>query len=364
MNNAKTYKFLFFLLQFFLIVSFFFGLVALFNYSIDASCVVAAKSHNQMAKLALEGNIISVPQNYNERVFQLAVVEKMKTMPETIVIGSSRGMYLGEKTTSFKNIYNNCVSGACIEDYYALVGLYYQKFSKLPSRIIVEISPWIFFDQIPESRWLENYTYRTACEKLYKKINKKTLVITVKKENPYFSIPYLQYNYSILKEQGFKAFISEKPKVSTDISEFADYPDGTIRYKASQENESPERLNNVKSKQGAVSYQNAHKMKELGSEKKQAFETLIGFLINNGVDVIFYLAPLSITQSKISFDKRENIVFKDVEAYLRGFAEKNNIKIVGGYDARKYNLSDNNFIDYMHLDKVGSSIIWSTNYIQ
>lgn len=103
-------------------------------------------------------------------------------------------------------------------------------------------------------------------------------------------------------------------------------------------------------------------MKELGPEKKQAFENLIGFLINNGVEVVFYLAPLSNTQSKISFDKKENIIFKDAEAYLRGLAEKNNIKIVGGYDARKYNLSNNNFIDYMHLDKVGSSIIWSTDY--
>lgn len=84
-----------------------------------------------MAELVLAGNIVAVPENYNERVYEMALLERMKEMPETVVLGASRGMYLGKEITGYKSLFNHCVSGACIEDYYAVPQLYREKFESI-----------------------------------------------------------------------------------------------------------------------------------------------------------------------------------------------------------------------------------------
>ena len=362
-KRNTTYKFLLFLFQFIFIILLLIAFVVFFNYSIDASHVINAKTHKAMAKLALAGNVVAVPENYNERIFQLAIIENMRIIPETIVVGSSRGMFLGKDITGYTNLYNHCVSGACIEDYYAILGLYFQKYKKMPSRVIIEISPWIFYEHNIETRWLENYSYRSACERFYKTINGKNIEKEgKKKENPYFSISYFQYNFSYLKENGIKSFLSSPARISNDDSEAADNPDGTIRYKAILEKAGLGRLAKVQAYRGAVVNQGVHRMKEIDSKKKLDFENLIYYLLKNNVEIIIYLEPFSVTQCRFSFDNNMNPIFRTVEKYCRDFSKANNLKFIGGYDARKYNISDNSFINSMHLDKTGTAVVWSTDY--
>ena len=78
-------------------------IVVLINFLVDASSTIRPK-YTKMAQLALEGNTVAVPENYNERAYQVCIVEEMKDVPETIVIGSSRGMFLGEEITGLSNI--------------------------------------------------------------------------------------------------------------------------------------------------------------------------------------------------------------------------------------------------------------------
>ena len=88
------------------------------NYFVDSAYMISANSHDGMAKLELEGNAVAVPQNYNERIFQICIVDNMKKMPETVVIGTSRGMFLGKEITGYEDLYNSCISNAVVEDYY------------------------------------------------------------------------------------------------------------------------------------------------------------------------------------------------------------------------------------------------------
>ena len=141
-TELRNRKFIYFVLQAAVIQGLIVCLIIGVNCSVDASQVITP--YVETARLALEGNIVAVPENYNERLYQVAIVDGMEESPETVIIGSSRGMFLGEAVTGYSDLYNNCVSGACMEDYYALLGLYYKKFSRLPARVIIETSPWIF----------------------------------------------------------------------------------------------------------------------------------------------------------------------------------------------------------------------------
>lgn len=331
------------------------------NYFLDASEVITPGSYSEMAKLALSGNIVATPLNYNERLYQVAIIKEMKSIPNTIVIGCSRGMFLGEEITGYENLYNNCVSGACIEDYHAILGLYDQKFSELPQRIVIETSPWIFYKNNPESRWKEQDIYASSARDFYKLLNGKDLMSRRVYENPYLSIPYFRYNVMALTRYG-RAVFRKTPKISTDTSEAADYPDGSIRYAAHVENESEERLRTVKNTRGAVMYQNSNKMTELDTGKIGDYENMVNFLLAHNIEVVIFMQPFSVTQCHYSFDEGLNAVFLEAEKYLRELGAKRNIKVIGGFDARSFGLSDERFIDFMHLDKKGTKIVWEKSF--
>lgn len=331
------------------------------NNYIDASGVIHPQHQNkEMSRLALEGNIVTTPQNYNERVYQVFIVEQMEDLPETVVLGSSRGMYLGKEITGYNNLYNNCVSGACLEDYYAILGLYYNRFGEMPKRVIVETDPWVLYEGNPESRWTEYEDYMNAALEFYEHVNNEGLSVYTERENPYVSLSYFQYNISQIVSKGIMTFINRKDaKISIDPNEAAEYPDGSIRCEASVENESETRLEGVQRTSGACTYKNVNLMEECDEEKIRKYESLVDYLIDNECEVIIYLQPFSATQCKYSIDQKLNPGFELAEEYLNNMAQKRNIHVIGYYDARKIDLMDVRFIDFMHLDKIGTGRVWN-----
>lgn len=356
-TELRNRKFIYFVLQATVIQGLIVCLIIGVNCSVDASQVITP--YVETARLALEGNIVAVPENYNERLYQVAIVDGMEESPETVIIGSSRGMFLGEAVTGYSDLYNNCVSGACMEDYYALLGLYYKKFSRLPARVIIETSPWIFYGDNPEARWTEEYVYTSSAAYFYYTVNRVKLNKEVERENPYVSLSYFRYNLSVLKEKGIRAFQKEPARISIDPTEAADYPDGSIRYAADLENASEERLAAVRAASGAVTYENVNKMTGIDSDKAEEYENLLRFLLENRVEICIFMSPFSNTQCQYIYDEKKNIIFDDVENYLKEFGSKYPMKVVGGYDAREFGLTDEYYIDSVHLDRTGNQILWN-----
>ena len=352
------------------------GVIVGVNYFVDASQVITSRSQEQMAALVLEGNAVAVPENYNERVYQIAILDRMKEAPETIVLGASRGMYLGEEVTGYENLFNHCVSGASVEDYYAVPELYMEKFGKYPGRVIMEISPWVLNEFNPELRWIEIFSYRSAIEKLYEKLNGRKPEAKneigdsnpfetngkpfYSKENPWFSLPYFQYNCYVISQKGLAAFGGNPAHVSTNPDEAAELPDGSIRNPANQETPNPERLTTVRTETGPVTFEYSHRMEEVGSAESEALESLIRELRDHGTEVILFLAPFSPTQCGYSFDQNLNPGFRKAESWLRDFAAKYNIRLIGGYDSREFGLTDEQYIDYSHPDKEAVRTVWES----
>ena len=350
------------------------GIVVGINYFVDASHVITSRSLEQMARLVLEGNTVAVPENYNERIYQMAVLDQIKEMPETVVIGNSRGMYLGEEVTGYQSLFNHCVSGACIEDYYAIPAMYWQKFGKIPPQVIVEVSPWLLDDGNPEDRWSTLFSYRSAVEGLYQRLNGRKPEVLLgevdpfnsrgqpfySRENPWLSLPYFQYNCFTIRQKGLDAFKGDPVRVSTDPAEAAELPDGSLRYPANLENPSPERLARVRAITGPVTFEHADRMTGPGEESTEAFTNLIRYLQDQGTEVILYLAPFSPTQCGYSFDQHLNPAFREAEEFLRGFAEENGIRLIGGFDARRFWLTDEQFSDESHPDKEAVKTVWNS----
>lgn len=328
------------------------------NFAVDASSVIRPQ-HTQMAKLALDGNIVAVPENYNERAYQVCIVDGLTKIPETVVIGSSRGMFVGEEITGYEDIYNHCVSGACLEDYYALLGLYHDKYKAMPKRVIIETSPWIFYGGNPEGRWREVGRYHDAACTFFEEVNGVGLTESdhTDAEDAYISLSYFRYNIQQWREQGQKVF-EEDARISTDTSEAADLPDGTIRYEAALEYESEERLKQVLSTNGACTYEDSDNMKEIDTEKSLRYEDLIDHLQDNGTEVIIYMQPFSVTQCKYSFDEGLDPGYSLAYDHVIELANRKSIEVRGGYDARDFDLSDVRFIDHMHLDREGTYLVW------
>lgn len=352
-------KFLFFLIKYSACAALALMLVVLTNYCIDASSIIRPM-HTQMARLALAGHTVKVPENYNERAYQVCIVNEMNSVPGTVVIGSSRGMFLGRTITGIDDLYNHCVSGACLEDDYALLGLYYQKFGQIPRHIILEVSPWIFYSDNPEARWKEKGAYLLAASAFYAHVNGTNLSTDIQSENPYLSVSYFQYNIGQLLKCGVGILQkTQQAQISENAEEAADYPDGSIRYSGRMEKESAERLSAVQKQTGPCTYKNVHLMTEIGVGKKREFENLVNYLLAQGCEIELYLQPFSVTQCVYSFDRGENPGFSAAEEYLRVLSAEKNITLIGGYDARKFDLRDDQFMDSIHLDRNGVTRVWN-----
>ena len=375
-SEIRNRRFLAFVLRILIAAVLIVAVIVGINYFVDASQVITSRSQDAMAELVLAGNTVAAPENYNERVYQMAILDHMKEIPETVVLGSSRGMYLGSDVTGYTDLFNHCVSGACLEDYYAVPALYQQKFGKYPSRIIMEISPWVLSDVNPDARWIEIYSWRSVIEKLYEALNgrkpdiKETVGETdpfnsegkpfYSRENPWFSLPYFQYNCYVIRQKGLEAFQGNPARISTDPDEAAELSDGSVRYPANQENPGPERLAQVLSDVGAVTFEYAHRMTDVGEKEGAALESLVGELQDHGTEVILFLAPFSPNQCVYSFDQNLNPGFAKAEAWLRDLAEKYDIRLIGGYDSRPFGLTDEQYIDYSHPDKSAVRTVWVT----
>ena len=352
------------------------GLVVGVNYGVDACHIITSRSMKQMASLVLAGNAVAVPENYNERIYQMALLDGMRSPPETAVVGSSRGMLLGREITGFPDLFNHCIAGACLEDCYAVLGLYRQRFGAYPRRVILEVSPWLLYGLNPEVRWTELWSYRLAAQNLYVRLNRRNPEIRntewtafgsegkpfYTRENPWFSLSYFQYNAFTIRQKGLAAFRDEDARPSTDPAEAAELPDGTLRYARSSPEERAETLARVRAAAGPVTYEDVQKMTEIDPEKGEALEALVRDLLADGAKVILYLAPFSETQSRLSFDDQLNPAFDLVEDFVHELAGGCGVPVVGSYDAREYGLGDEVFLDNLHLNAEGNAVVWRTDW--
>lgn len=99
-----------------------------------------------------EGFNVTNIDNYDERLFQKLFIESLNHSPEIVVLGSSRSQLIDDAIFKGKDLINNSVTGATIEDFLSIFNIIENK-SFYPSKLILEMSPWLFNENNDQTRW-------------------------------------------------------------------------------------------------------------------------------------------------------------------------------------------------------------------
>lgn len=319
-----------------------FGL-AFFNYTFDNYGFFKQNNGESFAAKAVSaGHSIAGLENYDERLFQREVFQNFKTYPESITIGSSRAMLIQASMVKNSNKYfNHSVSGASLEDYIAILGLYTQKEIPL-KKVILGVDPWIFNKNNGQNRWLtlsNEYNFMLGYIK-----NRHTENVVKKYENKYLQLINFENTKNNISQLGKnkKILIIKNENIDSMIKR----GDGSIvyPYKIRYQKDSETRILVKKFISGDV--YGVENFKELSDI--QLFESLVQFLLKKGVTVEIFLPPYHPdAYSYFCTNGRYSYVMKS-EEYIRKFAKTNNIRIYGSYNPNIDYFTSEDFTDGMH----------------
>jgi hypothetical protein len=315
----------------------FFGIIVSFNYFVD-SFNLFHNSKSSMAKDLQNSFYISgayVSTNRVDNIYEPLIQSIKKS--DVLVIGSSRSMKLHKELLyADKNIsfYNFTDGTANLNHYAKILGLFNKYNKKFPDTIILGIDPWVFDEKVSltrikkllesgknslKSKYMQlfNFEYtkinvQTLFMPKYKKSKKLSDLLTLNNKNPIIS------PHGDLYTPLYRNDIS-KEKLLSDIQIGLQKCDET----------------NYNTK--CVKYEKLHNFTVL--------KYILDYLKQHKVNVVIYLSPFEPTFYK-HIVKYNN--FKIYEKMIEAFLIDNNVKIVGSYDPKDYDLKSIDFTDGIH----------------
>lgn len=330
-----------------------------FNYKIDSLGIFGNSNYlSQAAKSLTNGNMIAGLKNYDERLFQELIIKNLEVKNDIIAIGSSRAMKLRKRFLSKQNInfFNHSVSGASLEDYIAILGIYEKIHGYLPATIILGIDPWVFNKYNNQNRWktLKKY-YDFEIQRIHntKQNESDNFNITKWKQliNYDYTISNIKFFKSMLKNKGEAFYITNTIKIDEAIKDV----DGSIYYSYKLRYPNYDEV-----KHSAIAYAkgNVYSLTNYNSLNNiKEFEDFIQYLKSRKINIIFFLHPYN----PITYDllqKNEKYQYINIsEEYLNDFSTKNSIQIKGSFNPHRYEFKNEDFSDGMHgHEKVAKEI--------
>lgn len=144
--------------------------------------------------------------------------------------------------------------------------------------------------------------------------------------------------------------IITRKEVSKEVTRMVN---GTINYKPFYENSTVKAINKRARKRGptpfmAIANQSLSKQKVF----KSTFEKFIQYLLSNEVKITVAMVPFHPIVEKQLKDPKFAFA-SEVEAYLKDYGIKNNLKVVGGYYPSEFGITESDFYDDIHIRKTG-----------
>lgn len=324
--------------------------IMMFNYKVDSLGIFGNSNFLSKAANSLtNGELIAGLKNYDERLFQELIIRNLKVKNDVIAIGSSRTMQLRKRffLDDSVNFFNHSVSGASIEDYLSIIGVYELIHGYIPSTIILGIDPWIFNKYNGQSRWktLSRY-YKYEINKVYhnNKIDTNSINLTKWKQLINYSYTSSNINFVInmLVNKG-KVFYNTN---TLEIDDLIKEPDGSVHHPYNKRYPDEEKVKLKALEFTKASIYSLENFDNLSNIK--LFEDFIHYLQSKNIKVIFLLPPYN----PISYNVlKKNKKYKNIlvgEKYLIDFANNNKIELFGSYNPHKYNFKSYHFYDGMH----------------
>jgi hypothetical protein len=318
----------------------------------DINCKFA-RTHvlERIADDLLSGKTVSGNPVFEYRVFEKVIINKMKLIPHTIVLGASptfvlRASHLGLDQKSF---FNHTVPAANLKDFIAILGCYKEK-GAIPKTVIIGLNPYMFHLS-KDKRWqfiARNYYYilpfimgdTSPLELFLGRIKAEYLkVIQLKSWN------YAKLNYKYFKEVRKKGF-DYKVVTNTSVDDYLILPDGSL-YRPFKRRFQQDSV--TRSKVEKYTRRNIPHIKDrVQIVYKKTFRNLIDYLLANGTQVVFFLPPYHPDFYQKFIQEGELEFFTEVEDMLRSLAQPRKIPVFGSYNPGNLNLSSKDFIDNVH----------------
>lgn len=271
--------------------------------------------------------------NMDERDFIRSRINYENLSPETLVIGSSRIMQIGNNTYKSKVI-NLGVSGSSIQDDIAITNMATKKFK--PSTILVGADPWLFNSSSGQNRWMSlNYEFAEALSVLEGNSNTNIINRDTKSTTDDLLRRSLKNFYQFICRYKYDA--------NNDIPETKDKirRDGSRVYNISYSSKTE-----IEKEQELPDLLNYSMSPYTFSEKSQKyFEMFIKHYTKN-YKVILVLTPYHPKLYEMMMKKQKTHI--KIEGEFRNLANKLNIQIIGSYDPARAGCANIDFYDGMH----------------
>jgi len=325
----------------------FFGIVVLFNYCCSLRTISTTTTLlEKAAQKLLQGNPIAGlgdDKAYDDRLFQKILIQQMTSVPDMIVIGSSRSMMLRKKNMTLPastNFFNHFLASASFEDAIAIIGMYEELQSALPKTIIFGIDPWVFNKKSFSEKWKSvgkyylNLLRRIDYPVPYNNVNAPfdyTRLITLK---------YTMHNITTLGTTPLSFYVP----TTFALDEFIRDVDGSVHMPLKIRNQSQEETMKIINESLE---KNAYQRETFDAlANVSLFEACIKHLQKESI-VVFFLCPYHPKVYHFLSQKKSSSIMT-VETYLRHFALHNNIQVIGSYDPNSYDLTTEDFFDGYH----------------
>jgi hypothetical protein len=335
-------------------------LVAATNFLVDPSSVYRGAVEKRIVDIMASGKNVANVRNYNERLVQKFYIEQERTLPDIVVIGSSRSLEIGSNIFPNTNIVNNSVTGAALGDYLGI--LYnYDKRGRLPKRMILGVDPWLLNPYSGEHRWV---SLKEEAFAMLKKIG----VGSWDPRTPFFSdrllniVSFTYFQASI--RSLFEGSLNGRKYFPTD-EEIADYPillkDGRHSYQKSFRSRFVQEVSNEAREAALDRHGPDYDLRRPDSEWAVILEKLISYLGDKKIEIVLYLAPYhpDVYNSFVKSPQKKVIV--DIENYYRDVAKRHHLRIIGSYDPKQCGLVESDFYDPVHAKEDAVERIFKRN---
>lgn len=339
-----------FIIKFILLASPLFLILVGVNYFGDAANLFKSEYEEKMASIVMNDNYVTNIGNYDERIFQKKVVNKMDSAPKILVFGSSRTMLINTDFFPNQTLYNNSVSGASLED---IIGLFqiYNEHDLLPEKIILGVDPWLFNKNNGQSRWK---SIRNFYNDYHNNFESKLEGEKIYQYKQLFQLSYFQASVKSLARKTVRNSepMSTKRKYNSTNTKLVD---GSLAYKSAYRNASQAEINSKIESYVQGKIYSIENFKDVSDDLWNEFQAFIHGLRNDGISVEFFLCPYAplvfdrVSKNYPNVIKTENII--------NDFAKDNEIKVHGSFNPYKLGFNESFFYDGMHCKEKGIEMI-------
>ena len=335
------------------------ALLALFaaNYYIDPANYFHDISKD-VATAIVEGKKAGISSgNLDERAVKYRLIQNLPDHVETIAVGPSLVMCVGEELAGTESFYNLGVSGA---DFYDILNQFgaLEKYEIKYDRVIFCVDTY-FFDEALYQTLTRNEALKPYAEYMIKKLEQQEVVppevslkVSIKDQiKQLLSLSYFQAGVSLVQNNGLRNIFQPRWR-TVDESYTDDYycADGSWNYDAEYQQNGVEKVLS-ESKNYDIDFlfsANCH----ISDYSKYIFEKLIQYWQSKGVEVELMMVPLApALWDRISGNINRYPVISETEEFAINISEKYNLRLIGSENPYNMGISNEEFYDARHIKR-------------